>query len=85
MLSRLGYQVAVGDILPNGMMAVDPEYGYAADFRKDSRFYGWLFWKDDNGIFVSHRKLSQEDINAIKDYHEEGMNPILSAICSANT
>jgi hypothetical protein len=83
MISKFGYQVAVGDILPNGMMAVDPEYGYAADLRKGSRLYGWLFWKDDNGIFVSKRALSQDEINIIKDYHEPESGPIISKIIEA--
>lgn len=82
MFSKLGYQVALGDVLSNGMTAVDPELGFAADLRKDSRAYGWLFWKDDNGVFVTTRKLCTQEINAIKDYHEEGINPVLDEICA---
>lgn len=47
------------------LLQINPER--AADLRKDSRYFGWLFYRHPDGQWVTLRKLSAAEIDEAQD------------------
>lgn len=47
------------------LLQINPDR--AADLRKDSRFFGWLFWRHPDCQWVTERKLESAEIEEAYD------------------
>ena len=53
------------------MLQINPER--AAELRRKSQFFGWLFWRHPDGQWVTLRKLDPSEIQEAYDQSEDMM------------
>lgn len=63
----MSYEINPRNVLPNGLTLLQVNPDCAAQLTGGTRDYGWLYVKGADGQWVTHRKLSDAEIEEAHD------------------
>lgn len=68
-----GYVFEPSNITETGLTLLQINPKCAADLRKDSSYFGWLFFQHPDGHWVTLRSLNNEEIDEAQDQASNNM------------